>query len=150
MSDDQLIIEEVRARLARDQRIPHPAEVAVTAHAGTVVLRGIVGTFSQRRAAVEITRGVRGVREVEDELRVDLRDRWEDAEIRGIAIQALMSDPGVPDDRIEVGVSEAWLTLKGEVERQEESSAAFEAVSGVPGVGGITNRIAVITGGIDG
>ena len=56
----------------------------------------------------------------------------------------------MPDDRIEVTVAEAWLTLKGEVEHQYESNAAFEAASGIPGVGGITSKIRVITAGIDG
>ena len=150
MSEDQTIVEAVRARLERDRRIPHPAEVAVSARAGTVTLRGSVGSLPQRRAAVEIVKAVPGVRHLEDELRVDLRDHWQDDEIRGTAIQALMLDPGVPEYRIEVTVDAAWLTLKGEVKRQEESNAAFEAVSGVPGVGGITNKISVITAGIDG
>ena len=90
------------------------------------------------------------MRHVEDELRVDPRDRFADDQIRGVAIQALMSDSEVPEDRIEVGVVDCWLTLNGEVKHQYESSAAFEAVSGVPGVGGITNEIKVITAGIDG
>ncbi len=150
MPEDEIIVEEVRARLARDRRIPHPAEVAVSERAGTVTLRGSLGSLPQLRAAVEIARGVPGVRDIEDELRVDPRDHWEDDEIRGAAIQALMSNPDVPEWRIEVTVDEAWLTLKGEVERQDESNAAFEAVSAIPGVGGITNRIAVVTAGIDG
>jgi osmotically-inducible protein OsmY len=61
-----------------------------------------------------------------------------------------MSDSEVPEDRIEVGVVDGWLTLNGEVKHQYESNAAFEAVSGVPGVGGITNEIKVITAGMDG
>ena len=40
--------------------------------------------------------------------------------------------------------------MKGEVKHQYESNAAFEAVSGVPGVGGITNEIRVVTAGLDG
>lgn len=150
MSSDEVIINDVRSRLERDPRIPHPMEVAVSARTGTVTLRGSVASFPQRRAAVEVTRAVHGVRDVQDELRVDLRDHWQDHEIRGAAIQALIADPDVPEDRIEVKVAENWLTLKGEVKRQYESNAAFEAVSIVPGVGGITNRIAVITAGIDG
>jgi osmotically-inducible protein OsmY len=122
----------------------------VSVRAGTVTLRGSVGSFPQRRAAVEITRALPGVAGVEDELRADLRDHWEDDEIRGAAIQSLMSNPDVPDDRVKVTVADAWLTVKGEVKHQEESNAAFEAVSGLPGIGGITNKIAVITDGIDG
>ena len=58
-----------------------------------------------------------------------------------------MSSPDVPADQIEVKVDAAWLTMTGEVKRQNESNAAFEAVSQVAGVGGITNKITVITAG---
>ena len=150
MSDNSFISEEIRATLECDQRFPHPAEVAITEQRGTVVLRGSVGSPIQRRAAVRIARSVPGVVVVYDELWVDPRDRWEDNEVRGIALQALMSSDEVPDDRIDVNVSNGWLTLKGEVEHQYESNAAFEVVHRLPGVGGITNEIKVITAGIDG
>ncbi|HEY3188572.1 MAG TPA: BON domain-containing protein [Solirubrobacteraceae bacterium] len=52
-----------------------------------------------------------------------------------------------PDD---VGVASRWLTLSGAVKRQSESDAAFEVVSRIAGVGGITNRIEVVTAGLDG
>jgi osmotically-inducible protein OsmY len=150
MSNDDVIVDEIRAALERDPRLPHPAEVAVSERAGTVTLRGSVASPRQRRAAVQIAKTVAGVRDVEDELKVDPRDRFDDDQIRGVAIQALMSDPEVPDDRIEVTVADAWLSLKGEVEHQYESNAAFAAVSGIPGVGGITTEIRVITAGVDG
>jgi osmotically-inducible protein OsmY len=150
MSDDKLITQRTRATLERDSRIPHPAEIAVASRAGTVTLRGTVSGLRQRRAAAEIARNVPGVREVEDQLGVDPRDRWIDAEVGGVALQALMADEQVPAERIKVRVADGWLTLKGEVQHQHESDAAFELVRGLPGVGGITNEIKVITAGIDG
>ena len=39
---------------------------------------------------------------------------------------------------------------QGEIKHQETSVAAFEAVSGLPGVGGVRNEIKVIAAGIDG
>jgi osmotically-inducible protein OsmY len=63
-----------------------------------------------------------------------------------IAAEAL----GVPPDRVDVFVSDGWLALEGEVEEETASDAVFAAVSELPGVGGITNRIRVITAGIDG
>ena len=150
MSDNGFISGEIRATLERDQRLPHPAEVAITEQSGTVVLRGSVGSPQQRRAAVRIARSVPGVVAVYDELWVDPRDRWQDNEIRGVALQALMASDDVPADRIDVIVVNGWLTLKGEVEDQSETNAAFETVRRLPGVGGITNEIKVITAGIDG
>lgn len=144
------IVDEIRDRLGRDERFPHPAEIAVSEQSGTVTLRGSVSSFRQRQAAVDVARRVRGVRHVEDELGIDLRDHWEDDEIRGNALQTLIDDSDVPDDRIEVRVSNGWLTLKGEVKHQYQSNAAFEAVADVAGIGGITNEIKVITAGIAG
>ena len=147
MSNESLITDEIRATLRRDDRVPHPAEVAVSERHGTVTLRGSVGTPHQRRAIVKIARAAPGVLAVEDELSLDPRDRWQDNEVRGAALQALMSDDAVPADRIDVTVANGWLTLKGEVKHQYENDAAFESVSALPGVGGITNEIKVITAG---
>ena len=147
MSNVNLITDQIRASLERDDRVPHPAEVAVSERHGTVTLRGSVGTPHQRRAIVKIARAVPGVVAVEDELSLDPRDRWRDNELRGAALQALMSNDAVPADRIDVTVANGWLTLKGEVKHQNENDAAFESVSALPGVGGITNEIKVITAG---
>lgn len=150
MSNDKVIVDEIRAGLDRDPGIPYPAEIAISAREGVVKLRGSVGGFRQRRVAVGVAKSVRGVRAVEDELRVDPRDHWQDNEIRGAALQALISNADAPADRLEVTVADGWLTLKGEVKHQYESDAAFEAVRHLSGVGGITNEIKVITAGIDG
>ena len=147
MSNENLITDQIRATLERDDRVPHPAEVAVSEQRGTVTLRGSVGTPHQRQAIVKIARAVPGVLSVEDVLSLDLRDRWQDNEVRGAALQALMSNDAVPADRIDVTVVNGWLTLKGEVKHQRENDAAFESVSAVPGLGGITNEVKVITAG---
>jgi osmotically-inducible protein OsmY len=149
MSNER-VIDEIRATLERDPRIHHAVQVAVSEQAGQVTLRGTVRSLHQKRVALEIAKSVQGVDAVTDELRVDPRDHTWDDEIRGAALQELMSNDEVPDWRIDVSVADGWLTLTGEVERQRESTVAFETVSNVAGVGGITNKIAVITAGIDG
>ncbi|HSO97524.1 MAG TPA: BON domain-containing protein [Solirubrobacteraceae bacterium] len=145
---NESIAEHIWSRYERDDRIPHPAEIAISEQAGTVTLRGTVRSLRQLRAAVDIAKAARGVRWVENELTVDPRDRQKDGELRGAALRALMSHVDVPGDRIDVHVSDGWLTLSGEVKRQEETNAAFEAVAHLEGVGGITNEIKVITSGI--
>jgi osmotically-inducible protein OsmY len=144
---DAQVVDAIRARYAHDRRIHHPAQLAVSERAGTVTLRGTVRSLHQRRVAVDIAKSVGGVRAVEDELIVDPRDHSIDDETRGVALQALMSSPDVPADMVDVAVVDGWLTLSGQVKHQSDSNAAFEAVSGLPGVGGITNKIQVITAG---
>ena len=140
MSENRVITEEIRATLERDDRIPHPAEVAVSERHGTVTLRGSVGSFHQRRAAVKIARSATGVVTVEDELWVDPRDRWRDNEIRGAALQALMSNEQVPADRIDVAVDNGWLTLKGEVKHQSRPTPHSRPSAGSPGSAGSPTR----------
>jgi osmotically-inducible protein OsmY len=140
------IEQDVRRQLAADPRIPFADEIAVEAFDGAVSLRGTVGGFAQRRAAVDDARRTHGVVDVYDELQVRLLDddRRADAELRGEALQRIASDPVLPVEYVDVHVRDAWITLKGEVDRQEQSDAAFEHVADLDGVTGVTNEIKVI------
>src|SRR3954451_16940761 len=114
------VIDDVRAELAGDPRLPAPDEIAVGAFGDTVTLRGTVGSFAQQRAAVADARRTRGVIDVYDELNVRIldQDRREDAEIRGAALQRLSWDPEIPSDYLDVHVKDGWVTLKGAVDLQ--------------------------------
>jgi osmotically-inducible protein OsmY len=138
--------DEIRSTLDDDPRIPDPSEIAISADSGLVTLRGTIGSFRQRRAAVSDARAVDHDYEVLDELKVRLLDDWtrEDADVRGIALQILMWDVEVPSESVDVNVREGWVTLKGDVTYQFESDAAFEDVAGLYGVTGVTNEIKVI------
>lgn len=128
-----------------DPRIPDATEIAVSADDGTVTLRGTVERFSQRRAAVEDAKTIAGVYDVDDQLKVNLigADRREDDEIRGVALQALIWDTEVPSDIVDVKVDDGWITLKGDVDYQFQSDAAYADVASLYGVYGVTNEIEV-------
>jgi osmotically-inducible protein OsmY len=137
---------EIIARLELDPRIPDAQEIAVKADGDVVTLRGTVGSFAQRRAAVADARKSDGVVDVFDELKVRLMDEYmrEDAEIRGAALQSLIWDVEVPSESIEVAVEDGWVTLKGEVDFQFQSDDAFDDVASLTGVTGVTNKITVV------
>ena len=143
---DESVIDDVRAVLANDPRLPAADEIAVDAFGATVTLRGTVGSFAQQRAAVADARRVIGVTDVFDELNVRLLndDRRADAEIRGAALQRLIWDSLIPGDDLDVSVDDGWITLKGDVEFQFQSDLAFDDVAGLYGVIGVTNEIKVI------
>ena len=128
-----------------DPRLPDSAEIAVSVADGVVTLRGTVETFSQRRAAADDAKQIEGVYEVDDQLKVNLvgADRREDDEIRGVALQALIWDTEVPSDALDVHVEDGWITLKGDVSFQFQSDAAYDDVSSLYGVYGVTNEIKV-------
>ncbi len=143
---DEQLEERVRAALDREPRVANPRDVAITVAAGAATLRGTVPSFKQRHACVEGAKRVKGVEYVVDELTVKwFGDQRSDDELRGAALQALIWDVEVPDDDIDVKVSDGWVTLKGEVRHQFESDAAFDDVARLQGVGGITNEIRVVT-----
>jgi BON domain len=147
VSYDVKIEDDIRGALARDRRIPSPDDVAISSVDGTVVLRGTVGSFGQRHAAVSDARHVEGVHDVDDHLQVRIldADRRADADIRGVALETLHRDTEVPEDLIDVKVSDGWLTLTGEVSWQDQSNAAYYDVANLKGVTGITNEIKVVT-----
>jgi osmotically-inducible protein OsmY len=140
------IQDDVRAALADDPRIPFPDEIAVKAVGDSVLLRGTVGGFGEKQAAIADARRARGVYAVDDELRVRLmdRDRREDAEIRGAALQHLMWDAQLVADYLGVEVKDGWVTLTGEVDHQFQSDQAFGHVADLTGVTGVTNEIRVV------
>jgi hypothetical protein len=140
------ISEEVRAELAADPRLAYPDEIAVEAYGGAVTLRGTVGSFAQRRAAVADARQSLGVVDVHDELQVRLldHDHREDAEIRGAALQRLIWDPEILSSYLDVDVTYGWVTLEGAVLHQYQSDVAFNHVANLRGVTGVTNEIKVV------
>ena len=140
------VIDDVRTELASDPRLPYTEEIAVEAFGDTVTLRGTVGSFAQQRAAVADARRTRGVVDVYDELNVRIldRDRRMDAEIRGAALQRLAWDTEIPGDYLDVHVKDGWVTLKGDVDFQFQSDLAFDDVSRMHGVTGVTNDIKVV------
>jgi osmotically-inducible protein OsmY len=136
----------VRNQLADDPRLPYTDEIAVEAYGGAVTLRGTVGSFTQKRAAIADARRTRGVFDVYSELEVRLlnENRREDAEIRGAALQRLIWDSEIPGDFVDVHVKDGWVTLKGDVYHQYQSDSAFNDVASLYGVTGVTNDIKVV------
>ncbi|HEX6713660.1 MAG TPA: BON domain-containing protein [Thermoleophilaceae bacterium] len=143
---NEKVIAGVRNKLGDDLRVPYPDEIAVEAFGGSVLLRGTVGSFAQRRAALADARRTRGVFDVVDELEVRLLndDRRQDAEIRGAALQRLIWDPEISAGYLEADVKDGWVTLTGEVDFQFQSDSAFDRVARLRGVTGITNKIEVV------
>jgi len=136
----------VRESLDKDARLRHSAEIAVMFDDGIVTLRGTVGSFGQRLAAVHDARKVDGVDDVDDQIDVRILDvdGRSDAEVRGLVLQAIADDPDAPAESIDVHVVDGVVTLTGEVSDQFQSDATYSDVAGVFGVIGITNDIRVV------
>ena len=146
MATNEKLAHAVRAALDSDPRLHHAEEVSVSADDDVVTLRGTVDAFTKRLAAVRAARKVNGVDYVQDELQVRLLDAAgrSDAQLQGMALQAIAWDAEVPSESIDVEVTSGVVTLKGDVSFQFQRDAVYDDVANLFGVIGITNEINVI------
>jgi osmotically-inducible protein OsmY len=144
---DEEIRRAVVAELTWDPSVtPNQIWVAVTR--GVVTLTGWVDSFSKRAAAERAALRVRGVRAVVDDIDVRLaaHDMRADVDLAEAARQALEWNTVVPDDAVSVTVSNGWVTLRGEVEREYQRREAERVIRNLTGVTGVTNLIEVRPG----
>jgi len=88
---------------------------------------------------------VRGVKAVanEIEVRLPVGDERTDLDITAAAAHALAWNTQVPDDPVQVTVSNGWVTLRGDVDADYQRREAQRAVRNLSGVRGITNLVTV-------
>ncbi|HTW20479.1 MAG TPA: BON domain-containing protein [Mycobacteriales bacterium] len=121
---------------------PH---IGVAADHGTVTLTGEVGTDALRLAAHAVTLEVWGVHSVADDISVHGSNgvHHSDTELAKAAQKALQHAPGVLTDTVVAEVRGGVVTLTGRVESAAERIAAERAVTCLPGIAEIDNRVAV-------
>jgi osmotically-inducible protein OsmY len=117
----------------------------VTVRKGVVTLSGTVDSYAKKLAAQKAAHGVRGVLDVANDIEVKITGalRRADTEIALAIRHALEWNALVPSDNIHSTVTNGWVTLEGEVEYYSERVDAERAVVHLPGVCGVTNKIAV-------
>ena len=88
---------------------------------------------------------MRGVKAVANDVEVRLPGAGQrtDADIAAAAVRALEWDAFVPVDKLDITVSNGWVTLKGEVEWQFQKEDAERVIRRLSGVRGVTNLIIV-------
>lgn len=132
---DAEIRQTVRAALADDGAVqPHLFDIRV--QNGIVTLTGNVETDADRRLAVEITGGARGVRQVIDALTVE-RPEFRPAEDIAADVQSILDHhPRLGERRIEAAVADGTVLLSGAVESEDERALAqrLARVAGVRSV----------------
>ncbi len=121
------------------------AEIGVAAKDGVVTLTGKVRTYAQRYSAEKAAHRVAGVKAVASDLDVHLLPEHErtDTEIAHAVLNAFTWNVAVPEDKIQVGVENGWVTLEGLVDWDYQRRAAEGSVRAVAGVRGVSNLIGV-------
>lgn len=141
---DEQIQKDVLAELKWDARV-QPNEIGVAVKDGIVTLMGSVDAYTKKVAAEEAAHRVHGVMAVANDIEVRLpaSAKRSDADIAAAAIRALDLDALVPVERLDITVSNSWVTLKGAVEWQYQKQDAERVVRRLSGVKGVTNLITV-------
>jgi len=114
--------------------------------AGTeVTLIGAVQRYPQKAAAGRAGARVPGVARLVNSIHVELlaTERRTDREIVEAVQRLLGWDAVLPPDRIEVLVREGRVTLRGEVDREHQRTAAETAVEPLIGITALRNEITV-------
>ena len=121
------------------------AHIGVTADKGVVTLTGFVSNYAQKLAAAEAARRVKGVKAIANdiEVRYPSEKKTSDDQIAKRAVDVLDWDVLVPDQSLQVTVSNGWVTLAGTVHWYYEKKAAEEDVRKLSGVRGVFNKIEI-------
>lgn len=119
------------------------SEISVTVSNGVVILSGFVNTFYKKAIAENIAWNVKEVAAVSEELDVRLPYYLTDAEITDSITCAFRWHIAIPDENVNIKVTDGWVTLEGEVDWNFQKQFVFNTVRILRGVKGISNRIIV-------
>ncbi|MCW8985009.1 MAG: BON domain-containing protein [Thermoanaerobaculales bacterium] len=138
-ADIQLV---VRRRILNSAVI-NSEGISVTSVSGKVTLTGEVDSWSEWEEAGILAGGVRGVREVVNDLRVVPVAGRSDQEIKNDAVAALARNVYTTSLPIAVSVRDGVISLTGSVGNAFEKDRAEETVRWISGVRGVNNSLEV-------
>ena len=141
---DEEIQADVLEELKWDSRV-QPNEIGIMVKDGIVTLMGWVDSYWKKIAAEEAALRVRGVKAIANDIEVRLPGSAErtDPDLAKAVLNALRWEAAIPADKLDVTVSQGWVTLKGEVEYGFQKRLAERVVERLSGVKGVTNLITV-------
>ena len=135
--DDELIELQILAAIYQDRRISSQTHVNATSFNGLVLLTGEAPGDSLRTRIIEITRGIPGVRAVQNEIALiapsTLVARASDTLVTGKVKLALLRDKEINATQVKVVTERGTVYLMGLL-RQAEADRATEIVRRVAGV----------------
>ncbi|HLE68287.1 MAG TPA: BON domain-containing protein [Vicinamibacteria bacterium] len=143
--EDAAVVGSVKAAYALNRDLAERA-IRVEARSGNVILRGTVGTESEKSQAASIAESIEGVRSVENLLETDpgltpksqssrsLGEAIDDAALLAKVRTALRLDKGTRPLPLEVSVRGGTVVLAGRVPSEDLRKRVLERVASVSGV----------------
>lgn len=121
------------------------AEIGVAVKSGVVTLSGMVDYYREKLESEHAVLRVSEVRALVNQVEI----RWPspnlptDMDIAEAVLNALEWDVNVPEGRIKAMVEAGWVTLRGNVDGQDQKTAANAALRDLKGIKGVINEIEV-------
>ena len=134
-------------RLFRQKKGVAAAFIGVTCFEGMVELTGFTESLLSRERAADITKEVRGVRGVINEISIRTPD-VPDAELRSRVELALLQDLAAGDYPVRCHAQDGEISVEGIVQSWAEEQLVLRVLRGVPGVRRIHNFLMVRGGGL--
>jgi osmotically-inducible protein OsmY len=120
------------------------SRITVAADGGHVVLGGSVNYFHEKWNAGEDAKRLNGVRDVVNDITVDLAQRTVlDDDLAKSARAGLDANSLVPDGKIRIAVTDGWVAMSGNVHHYYEREAAEYVVRHLRGLTGFTDDVTV-------
>ena len=121
------------------------ADIGVLVKDGTVTLNGFATSYAEKWEAVRAAKRVSGVTAIADDIKVKLWDSLvrTDGDIATTAANQIKWITSIPTGKVQLTVSDGWITLEGELEWWFEKNEAERAVQSLAGVKGVTNEIKI-------
>lgn len=144
MKTDAQIQTDVMQEVKWDPSITHE-HIGVAVSDGIVTLSGAVPSYIEKSSAEKAAQRVGGVKAVVEKIEVRVPGSYhrDDQDVAKAIIDQFRWHTQVPDDLVKASVENGWVDLTGEVEWNYQRSAAEDAITGLTGVRGITNKIAI-------
>jgi osmotically-inducible protein OsmY len=116
------------------------SDIGVAVKSGVVTLTGFVRSDTQKYEAEKVTKRVKGVLGVANDIEVRLPS---DPEIAHAAVEAIKDALPHSYENIRVVVKNRWLTLEGNTEWEYQRNRAETAVRKLKGIKGVSNLVAL-------
>ena len=145
--DDAAITAKVKAALVRNPSTKE-RQIDVDTKDGVVHLNGFVDTVVARSEAGTTTRGVAGVRDVENDLTVKSTkttagEAVGDAAITAKVKAALLGDSRTNAYQVDVATHDGMVSLSGQVGSEQEKAAVEQVAGKVKGIKSLKNGLTV-------
>lgn len=145
--DDSAITTKVKAALLADEDVKG-LDIKVETRKGEVQLSGFVDNQTQIDRAITVTRGVEGVKNVDNKMNLKtsattIGDKIDDAVITTKVKAALLADESIKSLDIAAVTRDGEVQLSGFVNNQTQIDQATTVARGVEGVKNVINELSI-------